>query len=135
MVTSINGILQKKSKQGGLRIYFFENSLEFFYFNPGSSRQNKAQPLDIAHNCVRSIGKSEAKNQSPGNATLLFLITLGNSTLFLINLWKFHMLFIWYPWKFHIHDRLVWIFSGIAQSQFNSHHSQKKRIVWKHGLY
>ena len=64
-----------------------------------------------------------------------FLITLGNSTSFLINPWKFHMLFIWYPWKFHILDPPVWIFSRIAQSQFNSHHSHKKRIVWKHGPY
>ena len=31
-----------------------------------------------------------------------FLITTGNSTLFLINLWKFHLLFLQYPWKFHI---------------------------------
>ena len=45
----------------------------FFYFTPGKSRQNKAQPLDISQNCVRS---------------------LGNSTSFLINPWKFHMLFL-----------------------------------------
>ena len=42
----------------------------------------KQRPLEIPHN--------------------FFLITLGNSTLFLINLWKYHMLFLSYPWKFHM---------------------------------
>ena len=44
------GLFRKKSKQAGLRIYFFENTpwkFSFFYCTPGNSRQNKAQPLDI----------------------------------------------------------------------------------------
>ena len=48
----------------------------FFYFTPGNSRQNKAQPLDIPQNCVRSLGNSKAKNKDP---------------------WKFHIIFSWLP--------------------------------------
>ena len=70
----------RKNPNRGLRIYFFGNPLEF-YFTPGKSRQNKAQPLDISQNCIRS---------------------LGNSASFLINPLKFHRLFLWYPWKLHI---------------------------------
>ena len=59
-------------------IYFFENPLDFFifYFTPGNSRQNKAQPLDIPQNYVRSLGNSKAKNKDP---------------------WNFHIIFSWLP--------------------------------------
>ena len=59
------------------RIYFCENLSGvsyFFYFNPGNLRQNKAQPLDIPQNCLRSLGSSKAKGKDP---------------------WKFHMTFFW----------------------------------------
>ena len=60
----------------GLRIYSFENlpGVFIFYFTPGNSRQNKAQPLDIPQNCVRSLWDSKAKNK---------------------DLWKFHIIFSW----------------------------------------
>ena len=53
-------------------------NFSFFYFNTGNSRQNKAKPLDIPQNCVRSLENSKAKNKDP---------------------WKFHIL--GHPWKFH----------------------------------
>ena len=75
------GYSRKKSKQGGLRINFFEpppppEFFIFFFFTPGNSRQNKAQPLDIPQNCVRSFGNSKTKNKDP---------------------WKFHIIFSWLP--------------------------------------
>ena len=94
------------NRGGGLRIYFFENPLDFFNFftlplevpdktklNPWIFHKIVLDPLEIPR----------PKTKTPGNSTLL-LITLGNSTSFLINPWKFHMLFLWYPWKFHIHN-------------------------------
>ena len=54
----------------------------FFYFTPGNSRQNKAQPLDIPQNCVRSLGNSKAKNKDP---------------------WKFHIIFSWSPLEIPLH--------------------------------
>ena len=69
-----NGTFQKKSKQGGLRIYFFENPLEFLIFllYPGNSMQKKAQPLDIPQNCVRSLGNSKTKNKDPSKFPIIF---------------------------------------------------------------
>ena len=67
--------IPEKIETGELRIYFFETpgTFHFFYFTSGNSRQNKAQPLDIPQNCVRSLG----------NSTLFFL---GHP-------WKFHFIF------------------------------------------
>ena len=103
--TIMGYMFQKKCNQGGVEdILFWKPPWNFscFYFTPGSSRQNKAQPLDIPQNCVRSLGNSKTKNRktTPGNSTLIFL---GHP-------WKF----LRYPWKFHILNPL-WIFSGIAQ--------------------
>ena len=80
-------------------------NFSFFYFTPGNSRQNKAQPLDIPQNCVRSLGNSKAKNKDPWVRLtfhitfilLWLLVTLGNSTSFLINPWKFQIIFLWFP--------------------------------------
>ena len=58
--------IPEKIQTGVLRIYFFEEPPGlFFYFTPGNSRQNKAQPLDIPQICVRSLGNSKAKNKHP----------------------------------------------------------------------
>ena len=74
---------RKKSKQGGLRIYFFENPPEIFHFfnlTPENSRQNKAQTLDIIHNIVlNSLGIPRPKTKTPGNSIFFFFVTLGNS--------------------------------------------------------
>ena len=51
-------------------------NFSFSYFTPGNSRQNKAQPLDISQNCVRSLGNSRAKSKDP---------------------WKFHIIYSWSP--------------------------------------
>ena len=70
-------IPEKKNKQGRLRLYFFENppwNFLSFYLTPEISRQ-KAQPLDISQNCVKSLG----------NSTLFFL---GHPR-------KFHFVFNW----------------------------------------
>ena len=53
-------------------------NFSFFYFTPGNSGQNKAQPLDIPQNCVRSLGNFKAKNKDP---------------------WKFHIIFSWSPFE------------------------------------
>ena len=54
-------------------MHFFDPpwKFSFFYFTPGNSKQNKAQPLDIPQNCV---GNSKAKNKDS---------------------WKFHFMFSW----------------------------------------
>ena len=88
---------EKKSKQGGLRIYFFENPPEIFHFfnlTPGNSRQNKAQTLDIIHKIVlNSLKIPRPKTKTPGNSILFFLC----------HSWKF--------WKSSLPP--VWICSGI----------------------
>ena len=75
-----NGLFQKKNpKKGGggevEDIIFLKHQWNFlfFCFTPGNSRQNKAQPLDIPQNCVRSLGNS-VENKDP---------------------WKFHIIFPW----------------------------------------
>ena len=58
------GYSRKNPNRGVEDIFNFS----FFYFTPGNSRQNKAQPVDILQNYVRST----AKNKDP---------------------WKFHIIF------------------------------------------
>ena len=75
---NVFGYSRKKKTEGvrgGLRTYFFEPptppwTFSFFYFTSGNSRQNKAPPLEVSHNCV---------------ASYFFLVTLGNSTSLLIH--------------------------------------------------
>ena len=87
---------------------FLKTSLgifHFFYFTPGNSRQNKAQPLDcwIFHKIVVDLLQFPRQKQRPLEIPYYFFsVTLGNSTSFLINPWKFHMIFLRCPWKFHI---------------------------------
>ena len=71
-------------------------NFSFFYFNPGNSRQNKNQPLDIPQNCVSQIPwKCQGQKQRPMQIPhYFFLVTLGNSTSFLIKPQKFHLLFL-----------------------------------------
>ena len=67
--------IQTETVQGGCWGYtFLKTSPDFFYYDLGNSRQNKAQPLDNPENCVRSLGNSKApKTKTPGNPTLFFL--------------------------------------------------------------
>ena len=68
----------RKKNRGGERgfedILFWTHlppwTFSFFYFTSGNSRQNKAPPLEVSHNCV---------------ASYFFLVTLGNSTSLLIH--------------------------------------------------
>ena len=60
---------------GDIRFWNFSSNFSYLYLTPGNSRQNKAQPLDIARICVRSFGNSKAKNKDP---------------------WKFHIIFSWW---------------------------------------
>ena len=53
-------------------------NFSFFYLTSKISRQNKAQPLDIPQNCVRSLRNFKAKNKDP---------------------WKFHIIFSWSPFE------------------------------------
>ena len=60
--------------QGGVLVqYETKIALGYFYFNPWkfqTKQTNKAQPLDIPQNCVRSLGNSKAKARAktPGNS-------------------------------------------------------------------
>ena len=118
MVLHVLGYFQKKSKQykqgeegggrggagvSGLSNIYISSQIEdiffwkptwnfsFFYFTTGNSRQNKAQPLDIPQNCVRSLlllfleipqAYPRPKTKTPGSSTA-------------------HYLFLGHPWKFH----------------------------------
>ena len=103
-VTSGIGYSKKKTNRGVDGILFWKPSCTL-----GNSKQNKASPLDIPQNCVRSLGNFKPK--------FFFLVTLlGNSTLPLINSGNFRMLFLWYLWKFQIlTPPRPLFFSGIAQ--------------------
>ena len=108
-----NGLFQKKSKQAGLRIYFFENPHGIFQFLTlllEVSDKTKLNPW-IFHKLCLIPCKFQGQKQRPLEIPhYFFLVTLGNSTSFLINPWKFHMLFLWYPWKFHILNPLFGFF-------------------------
>ena len=91
-----------EKNQTGSRTFFFENPCGIcqsftFNFTPGNTRQNKAPPLEVAPNCVRSLGNSKAKNPWKFFINFSWSLLLGNSTLYLINPWKFHMLAISLP--------------------------------------
>ena len=82
------GYSRKKSKQGGLRIYFFENPpgvLHFFtvLYQTGNSRQNEAQQLNPCEISGTLEIPGPKTKTPPGNSTLFFL---GHP-------WKFHFLF------------------------------------------
>ena len=64
------GYSRKKKKKpggggGGCGHIFFENppgwNFSFFYLTPWNSRQNKAPPLEILQNCVKSLGKFQGQ--------------------------------------------------------------------------
>ena len=76
--------VNRKTNKGRLRTYFLETPwiFSFFYFNPGSSRQNKAPPLDIPQNCVRSLGNPKEKPRPLEIPYYFFLVTLGSFTSF-----------------------------------------------------
>ena len=126
-----NRLFQKKFKQGGLKIYFCENSrgiahfftltVEFLdktKFTLEIPDKAKFNPW-IFHKTVLASWipwKFQGQKQRPMEIPhYFFLVTLGNSTSFLINPQKFHVVFLCYPWKFHILSPPVWILSGIAQ--------------------
>ena len=93
---------QKKSKWGGGEDILFSQK-------------------EIPQNCVTQyLGYPKTKTPVLEIPHFL-LVTLGNSTLFLINLWKFHMLFLWYSWKFHILKPLCLFF--FWNSPLCHHHS------------
>ena len=70
------GLFQKKSKQGGLRMYFSEKPHRIFRF------PCYPWPMEIPNEFL--------------------LNTPGNPTSFLIDPWNFDMLFLQYPWIFHV---------------------------------
>ena len=133
-----NGLFQKK-QTGGVEDAFFEKSPEFlgFLLYPWKF-QTKASTLEILE--IRTFIILEIlrpKTKNPGNSTLFFLITLGNSILFLINYWKFHLQFLQYPWKVHILNKPppVWFFSGTAQLQGTIIHSDINTLYLKYYNY
>ena len=101
-----NGLFQKK-KQGGLRTYFFEKTLDIFLFFFASleiSGKTKLHPWKFGKIMYfTSLGNFKAQKSRPLEMSHEFLlVSLGNSTLFLVSPWKFCMLFLEYPWKFYI---------------------------------
>ena len=100
-----SGLFQKKIQTGGLRIHFFENRPGIFHFFTIPLEipdKRKFNPWIIHKIVLDSLEIPRPKTTTPGNSTLFFLVTLGNSTSFLLNPWKFRMLFLWYPLKSHI---------------------------------
>ena len=56
--------------------------------------------------------KFQNQKPRPLEFPIFFLITPGNSTSFLTNLWRFCILFLRYPEKFHILNSLLCLFSS-----------------------
>ena len=87
-------------------------NFSFFFFTPGNSRQNKAQPLEIPQNCVRSLGNSKDKIQDP---------------------WKFHMLSSLIPLEIPFSEPhptpTCLFFSGIAHSVKTTYYMPGKNVV------
>ena len=87
------GYSRKNPNTGVEDILFLKTHLEFliFYFTPGNSRQNKAQPLDIPQECVRSLAQcrkfQDQKQKLLDIPHYFFLVIFGNSTSFLIKPW------------------------------------------------
>ena len=68
IVDQLLGFFTEKNQQGGWRHTFLKTPWKFLflYFIPGNSRQNKAPPLEIPQNCVRSLGNSNSiEGQKP----------------------------------------------------------------------
>ena len=112
-------------KKGGVEdILFWNLPVEYFIFLgleiPGKTKLHLWKFYKIV---LDSLKIPRPKTKSPGNFTLFFLVTLGNSSLFLINSWKFHMLFFWNPRKFYIPPPTVYFFPGIAHSTPKSYAS------------
>ena len=99
------GLFQKKTKQGGLRIYFLKTPPEDFRFVtlPLEIPEKTSFHLEIQQNCVTSLRNSKVKNQNPWKFHMSFYLnTHGKSASFSIDPWNFYILFLQYPWKFHV---------------------------------
>ena len=80
------GLFQKKSKHGGLRIYFFKNSHGIFHFFTLPLKipdKTKLNPWIFHKILLDPLKISRPKSKTPGNSTLIFL---GHP-------WKFHFVF------------------------------------------
>ena len=67
--------IPEKIQTGGFEDTLFWKppwNFSFFYFTPGNSTQNKAQPLDIPQNCVRTLRNCKTKNKDPWNLHIIF---------------------------------------------------------------
>ena len=88
IVDQLLGFFTEKNQQGGWRHTFLKTPWKFLflYFIPGNSRQNKAPPLEIPQNCVKSLGNSKAKPPKPLEIPhYFFLVTLVNSFCYLFD--------------------------------------------------
>ena len=117
VTTTGGGLLQNKSKQGG--ILFFENPPEIFHFYNlllEISDKTKLNPMmDIPQNCVCQLASQitwkfhgRKQNKDPCNNSMLF---------FLGHHWKFHFVFNLH-WKFHI----TWYFFDTPGNSIPSTH-------------
>ena len=68
---------------------------------PDKTRLHSWNICNVKSYQLHSLKIPETKTKATGNSNF-FLITLGNSTSFLTNLWKFRLLFLRYPQKFHV---------------------------------
>ena len=112
-----NGLFQKTNKQtnsGSWGHTFLKNPPGIFHFFTLPLEipdKTEHHPWKFCKVVFHPLEIPSPKTKTPGNSTwFFFLVTPGNSTSFLINLWKFHMLFLWYPWKFHIFNPLPCLF-------------------------
>ena len=95
---SQNGLFQKKMKQGGLKVYFCENSPGIFHFFTLPLEildKTKLNPWIFFIVLDPLAWKfHDQKQRSMEIPHYFFLFTLGNSTSFLMNSKKFHALFL-----------------------------------------
>ena len=75
----LHGLFQKKSEQGGLRICFFEKTLEFFFFFtwPPEIQDKKLNPWIFHKIVLDSLEIPRAKTKPLDISHYFFLVTFG----------------------------------------------------------
>ena len=96
-------IPEKNQKTGEVEdVLFWKNPWTFlvFYFTPGNSGQNKDLPQETPQIWLHPSKILRPKTKTPLEIPhYYFLISPGNFTLFLVNIWKSNLLFPQYLWK------------------------------------
>ena len=99
-------IPKKKKKEQGYTSFFGKSPEISRYVTlplaiPDKTRLYSWNFCNVKLYLLHPLKIPERKTKATGNSNF-FLITPGNSTSFLTNLWKFRLLFLRYPQKFHV---------------------------------